>query len=190
MKKVALFFLILFVAITCKAQGNDNHLFAKVGTNYSFVDGGPEWAENNSSHRVGLIAGFEYERTFNCWGLSVGAMFSMQGERTGYWADGNNMFVLPVTLNYHIKQFPLALKLGMQYGRGKDLDDWSIPMGVTWRFKRFVIEAIYKHGISTKNHTFYDNVPGPRTDDYIPVKWKSGKSRTFTITIGYDLPIW
>lgn len=183
--------IIALIACTiCWAQESNNHLYAKAGCNYSFVNGGPDWAIDNPSHRIGLVAGLEYERTFNRWGVSVGALFSMQGERKGYWADGNNMFILPVTLNYHFNQIPLTLKAGFQYGRGKELDDWAVPLGVAWRFKRFSLEATYKHGISTKNHHIYDTHPGPVSDEYKPSRYKTGHSRTITLTIAYDLPIW
>jgi hypothetical protein len=189
LKKLVLLAISLIVIVPCLAQGVTNHLYAKIGGNYSYVERGPVWAEGNPS-RAGLTAGLEYELTYGCWGGAIGAMFSMQGEKKGYWADGNNMFVFPATLNYHFNKIPLILKAGFQYGRGKSLDDWSIPMGVAWHFNRFSIEAMYKQGISTKNHRTYDTYPEPIYGEHIPGKSKSGKSRTFTITIGYKLPIW
>lgn len=132
---------------------------------------------DNSDSRIGLVLGGEFEyRVSPIFSLSAGALYSMQGcKGTAEDDDGNTGDVslkldyinVPILANvYVVKGF--AIKLGIQPGfnvrhkatasvsgvnvttnlPGIKSVDFSIPIGVSYEFNRFVIDGRYNLGVT------------------------------------------
>ena len=142
--------------------------------------------------KVGLVAGAEFGFMFNeKMGATAGLLYTMQGVK--YKGDDYNENLdylnIPVLFNYYI--IPgLAVKAGVQPGilvRAKydDLDikdeyksfDVAIPIGVSYEFSDFVIDARYNLGMTK----IYDiSVYG-----YTPKIYNS----VIQLTVGYKIPL-
>lgn len=123
---------------------------------------------DNSDSRIGLVLGGEFEyRVSPIFSLSAGALYSMQGcKGTAEDEDGNTGDV-SLKLDY-INVPILAIKLGIQPGfnvrhkatatvsgvnvttnlPGIKSVDFSIPIGVSYEFNRFVIDGRYNLGVT------------------------------------------
>ncbi|MBO5539493.1 MAG: hypothetical protein J5980_00930 [Muribaculaceae bacterium] len=190
MKKLALFLFLLTIVfdVFCQDVVNKNLFYVKLGANCSYVKGGPQYAKDHPA-RFGLVTGLEYERLIGDWGISLGALFSMQGGKEGFWSYNNNMFVFPVSLNYHFSSIPLTLRVGMQYGVRGDVYDWSMPISAYWSWKKIYLEAAYKHGVKTWNPNVWDAANssfGQRSSSPM----KAGQSRTISLSVGYNFFSW
>lgn len=132
---------------------------------------------DNSDSRIGLVLGGEFEyRVSPIFSLSAGALYSMQGcKGTAEDEDGNTGDVslkldyinVPILANVYVVK-GLAIKLGIQPGfnvrhkatatvsgvnvttnlPGIKSVDFSIPIGVSYEFNRFVIDGRYNLGVT------------------------------------------
>ena len=132
---------------------------------------------DNSDSRIGLVLGGEFEyRVSPIFSLSAGALYSMQGcKGTAEDDDGNTGDVslkldyinVPILANVYVAK-GLAVKLGIQPGfnvrhkatasvsgvnvttnlPGVKSVDFSIPIGVSYEFNRFVIDGRYNFGVT------------------------------------------
>ena len=153
----------------------------KVGLNISTITG------DGTKSAVGLAAGVEAEYgVIEKLGITAGILYSMQG----YKVDGvdkkfcMDYINIPILAQYYV--IPgLAVKAGVQpaflvrasYDGNSFSDacnkfDFSIPVGVSYEYKSFVLDARYNFGL-TKTAKNADKT----------------KNSVFQITVGYKLPL-
>ena len=180
--------LLAVLPLAAQESGPKNLLHVKAGGNYSNMYGGSGWARNKPG-RFGFIGGVEYERVMGRWGISAGAMFSMQGKKDLYLKGYArcNLFVLPVTLNYHINGGPFSVRGGIQYGRGNHVTDWAVPIGVSFRLNRFSADLSYKIGL-------YTTEPLLDSSENQEINTKSDhsslRSGVLSLMVGYNFFAW
>lgn len=167
----------------------------KIGLNVANVTDG-----DGSDARVGLALGAEFEyRLSPIFSLSAGALYSMQGcKSTGVDEDDNSIEAtakldyinVPILANVYVAK-GLAVKLGIQPGfnvrhkataslNGVNVTtnfpsiksvDFSIPIGISYEFNRFVIDGRYNLGLTKL------------TDD------ADSKNSVFQFTFGYKFAL-
>lgn len=175
MKKLFLMALMAFIATTASfAQWSVGSITVqpKIGINGANITDA-----DNSDSRIGLVLGGEFEyRVSPIFSLSAGALYSMQGcKGTAEDEDGNTGDVslkldyinVPILANVYVVK-GLAIKLGIQPGfnvrhkatatvsgvnvttnlPGIKSVDFSIPIGVSYEFNRFVIDGRYNFGLT------------------------------------------
>lgn len=175
MKKTFLMALMaLFTSVASFAQQSVGSLTIqpKIGLNVANVSDG-----DGTDNRIGLALGGEFEyRVSPIFSLSAGALYSMQGcKGTAEDGDGNTGDVslkldyinVPILANVYVVK-GLAIKLGIQPGfnvrhkatatvsgvnvttnlPGVKSVDFSIPIGVSYEFNRFVIDGRYNLGVT------------------------------------------
>lgn len=175
MKKLFLMALMVFIATTASfAQWSVGSITVqpKIGINGANITDA-----DNSDSRIGLVLGGEFEyRVSPIFSLSAGALYSMQGcKGTAEDDDGNTGDVslkldyinVPILANVYVVK-GLAIKLGIQPGfnvrhkasatvsgvnvttnlPGIKSVDFSIPIGVSYEFNRFVIDGRYNFGVT------------------------------------------
>ena len=174
MKKVILSSIFMLSVFVGHAQHETGSLTVqpKVGINLANYAGG----EGGSNIRLGGVAGAELEyQISDIVSLSGGLLYSMQGAKgTTYTELGNvdatlkvNYLNVPVVCNIYVAR-GFAVKLGVQpgfkldskvtasnYGVSATVDlpglksvDFSIPIGLSYEFSNFVIDARYNWGVS------------------------------------------
>lgn len=166
--------MALFTSVASFAQQSVGSLTIqpKIGLNVANVSDG-----DGSDNRIGLVLGGEFEyRVSPIFSLSAGALYSMQGcKGTAEDGDGNTGDVslkldyinVPILANVYVVK-GLAIKLGIQPGfnvrhkasasvsgvnvttnlPGVKSVDFSIPIGVSYEFNRFVIDGRYNFGVT------------------------------------------
>ena len=175
----------------------------KVGWNTANITDG------NGDPRIGLAAGAEIEyQVTDIVSVTAGALYSMQGAKDK--TDGITTTVkldyinVPILANVYVVK-GLAVKLGIQpgfngnakvnakgYGKEVSVDikdaiktvDISIPVGISYEYMNFVIDARYNWGLTnvSKNKTL---VIGDENFDF----GDKGKNSVFQITLGYKIPL-
>ena len=137
--------------------------------------------------KVGLVAGAEFGYNFaENMGFTAGLLYTMEGSKAKGADYNNNLDYLniPVLFNYYIVP-GLAVKAGVQPGflvRAKHNDtdikdlykkfDFAIPLGLSYEFSDFVIDARYNLGLTNINDT----------DSY------KSKNGVIMLTVGYKIP--
>ncbi len=157
-------------------------------------------SQDNSKINVGIAAGAEAEyQVLDFLGVSAGLMYSQQG--VSYDGPGTNKWNLnylniPILANFYVYK-DLALKVGIQPGfrltatekteKGNtktetDIKDYvegfdlSIPMGVSYEYRNFVLDARYNLGVTKI-------LKGSNQD---PERFRrSSRNSVFMITLGY-----
>lgn len=146
---------------------------------------------NGAKAKIGLVAGAEAEyQITDMISVTGGAFYAMQGAKADGDAKSNLDYLnIPVLCNVYVaKNF--AVKLGAQLGInlsaedkagdvtvdvGKSVEtvDLSIPVGLSYEYQNFVIDARYNWGLT--------NI----------VKGADGSVRNsvFQITLGYKIPL-
>jgi len=183
MKKFLMLAVVALMAVSVNAQ----KMFIKpmVGANLASFVGDVK----NQKMKVGLVAGAEFGYNFSDrFTLTAGLLYAMQGSKTK-GADYNtnvDYLNIPVLANIYIVR-GLAIKAGPQLGirtRAKydDLNlkdsfkgtDFSIPVGLSYEFSDFVIDARYNIGVTNIAKDSYGG----------------GKARNSVIqlTLGYKIP--
>lgn len=144
----------------------------KLGLNVANVTDG-----DGNDNRIGLAVGAEFEyRLSPVFSLSAGALYSMQGCKGNAEDDEGNSGELsakldyiniPILANVYVAK-GLAVKLGIQPGfnirhkasatvsgvsvtanlPGIKSVDFSIPVGISYEFNRFVIDGRYNFGLT------------------------------------------
>lgn len=150
---------------------------------------------NDTKARVGLVAGAEFEYTLsNRFSLAAGLNYSQQGSEIDNmdWEFKNDYMTIPVVANFYVVK-GLAIKAGIQPGinlsakqevKGKEYDldddevkafDLAIPVGLSYEFYNFVIDARYTFGVT-------------KIFDVKKVDLDS-KNLTFQLTLGYKFTL-
>lgn len=218
MKKIMMIAAMMVATLGAVAQNEVGQftLQPKVGMNISKI------TDSNLNSKVGLVAGFEAEYgVAKNFGVSVAALYSMQGAKRDLNVGGNSVDVkfnldyinIPVLAQYYIVP-GLAVKAGIQFGfnvrnkvkvgttvAGYNLKDdcsmdefldmaralgepipsdakfkkfdLSIPVGLSYEYEDFVLDARYNIG----------------TSKLIKSDPDSSKNSVFQLTIGYKFEL-
>lgn len=191
MKKFIASALMLFAASTATFAQHEVGSFTlqpKVGMNITNITNG------NSDARVDFTGGLEGEyQVTDIFSLSAGVMYSRQGYKgkdyTGQEvsykaADWKPSYInVPILANVYMVK-GLAVKLGVQPGfmvdkdKAKDVNtfDLSIPVGLSYEYSNFVLDARYNWGVTKINkHDYSDG--------------KDNRNSVFQITLGYKFDL-
>ena len=154
MKKIMMIAALLVATLSASAQGM--YLKPMVGGTLSTFRGS-DVADQK------IVAGAEFGYNFaENMGFTAGLLYTMEGSKTKGADYNNNLDYLniPVLFNYYIVP-GLAVKAGVQPGflvRAKHNDndikdlykkfDFAIPLGLSYEFSDFVIDARYNLSLS------------------------------------------
>jgi len=142
--------------------------------------------------KFGVAAGVEFGYDFSDnFGLSIGALYTMQGAKNDIASVKLEYINVPILANVYVTK-GLALKAGPQIGfmtKAKSDDfnmkplcnkvDFSIPVGISYEFSNFIIDARYNFGISKINK---NEVDGWRSHG-------SARNGVIMLTVGYKIPL-
>ncbi len=178
MKKMMMMAILILATLTVNAQNRvgTTTIQPKVGLSLANVTG-----DFDSDFRVGLVAGAEFEYgASHMLGLSVGALYSMQGAKEDGTTAKLDYINIPILANVYVSR-GLAVKMGLQPGFNVsarasakvegvtvegDIDgiktvDLSLPIGISYERNRWVFDARYNWGLtkvfdegSAKNSVF------------------------------------
>ena len=185
MKKMFLAIAAMMLSASMNAQNEVGQfsIAPTVGLNITSVT---DWDDTKAKAGLAVGAVAEYGVAEKV-GVSAGVMFSMQG--CGF-KDGDekiklNYLNIPILANYYVYQ-GLAIKAGVQPGfllSAKEGDhdikdnmkkfDFAIPVGASYEYKNFVLDARYNIGLTKGNKN------GSR----------SNKNSVFQITLGYKFKL-
>ena len=200
MRKMMMIAVMAIVAMTASAQNTlrDKGTFTlqpKVGLGLGSFSG--SWTTTDGeSHkiRVGLVAGVEGEYYINDWfSAAIGVSYAQQGWKNTFNSSPNTTTKLdylniPLVGDFYVAR-GLALKTGVQFGflmsaKEEDYDfkdackkmNISIPIGVSYEFSDFVIDARYNLGLTKVNKE-----GGPQDN--------KSRSDLIQITVGYKFAL-
>ena len=192
MRKVIIMAVLMLSSVATFAQRPVGSLTVqpKIGMNFATLT-----KADDSESRIGLVAGAELEyQLSDIFSISGGALYSQQGCE---WSeDGSTMtnkldyINIPVLANVYVVK-NLAVKVGLQPAfnvnskqkaskgdasvqgsiEGTKTFDCSIPVGLSYEYKNFVIDGRYNFGLTKIN------------------KHADSKNSVFQITLGYKLDI-
>lgn len=184
MKKFVLAAVMMLSSVATFAQHEEGSLTIqpRVGVNIANLT-----KSDDGKVRLGLAAGAELEyQVMDILSVSAGAMYSMQGTKNSSVTAKLDYINVPVMANVYVVK-GLAVKLGLQPGfniNAKQTSplgtlkipdvkavDLSIPVGLSYEFKNFVLDGRYNFGL-TKVAKDSDN-----------------KNSVFQITAGYKFDI-
>ena len=193
MKKLMMIAAFMVAALSANAQNEVGQITLKpmAGINLATMTD-----TNDGKMRVGLVAGVEGEYgVAENFSVSAGLLYSMQGVKG---KDGAadltfkfDYINIPILANYYVTK-GLALKAGVQpgfkvsakskaeangYSAEADIDGaegfvLAIPMGASYEFDNFVIDARYNLGVTKAFKEGYDS-----------------KHSVFSITLGYKFAL-
>ena len=191
MKKIMMIAALMVAALSANAQNEVGQitLQPKAGINISTITG-----DGDQKAKIGLVAGLEAEYGIaEKFGISFGALYSMEGCR--FKADGadKSTFLnldyinIPILAQFYPVK-GLAIKAGVQPafnvrhkvsydGNSATIDgvqgfNLSIPVGLSYEYEHFVLDARYNIGI-TKLVKDSDQ----------------GRNSTISITVGYKFAL-
>ena len=197
MKKIMMIAALMVAAISANAQNEVGQftLQPKAGINISTITG-----DGDQKAKVGLVAGVEAEYgVAENFGLAFGVLYSMEGCKRNVDRWGNGVLLGTNKYNYNLDYinipilaqfYPvkgLALKTGIQPAfnvrhkaggdgsgtiEGVKSFNFSIPVGVSYEYQSFVLDARYNIGV-TKIFKDADQ----------------GRNSTFSITLGYKFAL-
>lgn len=192
MKKLMIFAVMMLSAMTASAQQEVGtwSVTPKVGINLAKVTNA-----NDASMKVGLVAGADLNyQIAEKFAVSAGVFYSMQGAKSkddGIKTTAKLDYInIPILAQFYVVP-GLALKAGIQPafnvkhkykveagGSSAESDysdfktfDFSIPLGVSYEFSNFVIDARYNLGLTK----LVDN-------------GESSKNSVIQFTVGYIIP--
>ena len=192
MKKLMIFAVMMLSAMTASAQQEVGtwSVTPKVGINLAKVTDA-----NDASMKVGLVAGADLNyQIAEKFAVSAGVFYSMQGAKSkddGIKTTAKLDYInIPILAQFYVVP-GLALKAGIQPafnvkhkynvesgGSSAEADypdfktfDFSIPLGVSYEFSNFVIDARYNLGLTK----LVDN-------------GESSKNSVIQFTVGYIIP--
>ena len=191
MKKFIFAAIIMMVSTCAFAQHAPGSFTVQPRIGFSAAD------FNNTSDtkaRVGMVVGPEFEYTIsNRFSLAGGINYSQQGAELDKTDVVYKMdyLTVPIVANFYVLK-GLALKAGIQPGynlsakmeaKGKEVDfedsvkdiDFSIPIGLSYEFYNFVIDARYTLGVTKVFDTDKVNL--------------DSKNLTFQLTLGYKITL-
>ena len=197
MKKLMIFAVLALASLTASAQQEVGtwSVTPKVGVNLAKITDA-----NDASMQVGLVAGADVNyQIAEKFAVSAGVFYSMQGAKDKY-KEGGISFDQKLKLDYInipiLAQFyvipGLAIKAGIQPafnvkhkykvesgGSSGETDipnfknfDFSIPLGASYEFSNFVIDARYNLGLTK----------------IVDVDGSSSKNSVIQFTVGYIIP--
>lgn len=195
MRKLSIIAVMAIAALTATAQNTLREIGTitvqpKVGLTMGSISGdytlGPD---ENAKMRFGIVAGVDGEFYPTTWlGLSTGLHFAQQGWKLGDRTTKLDYLNIPVLANFYMAD-GLALKTGVQPGfllnakeNGNDIKDdckhfnFSIPVGISYEYQNFVLDARYNISLTRANKE-----TGPNNDKY--------RSDLVTLTIGYKFSL-
>ena len=195
MKKIMMIAALMVATLSASAQNEVGQITLKptVGMNIATMT-----KFNDTKARIGMAAGLEAEYgVAEKFSLSAGVLYSMQGCK---WKEGDETLTykidyinIPILAQYYVVK-GLAIKAGIQPGfkasaKAKasegsnsisgDLNDvkgfaLSIPFGVSYEYKSFVLDARYNLGVTK---AFKES-------------WESdSKNSWFMISLGYKFAL-
>ncbi len=201
MKKLLLLVMVMFTAMTMNAQNEEGEttVMLKGGMNLATLAGDPD-----AKFKIGYAAGLELEYGLaEKWGLVAGVQYSLQGEKdkTNDLDLKLGNINVPLLAQYYIVK-GLAVKAGVQLGflvskKGKyqgenyDFDklealglipssfrkfDLAIPMGLSYEYGGFVLDARYNLGLIGIFK---------KTDDFKDTY----RNSVIQITLGFKIPV-
>ena len=192
MRKVIIMAVLMLSSVAAFAQRPVGSLTVqpKIGMNFATLT-----KADDSESRIGLVAGAELEyQISDIFSISGGALYSQQGCE---WSeDGStrtnklDYINIPVLANVYVVK-NLAVKVGLQPAfnvnskqkaskgdasvqgsiEGTKTFDCSIPVGLSYEYKNFVIDGRYNFGLTKIN------------------KHADSKNSVFQITLGYKFDI-
>lgn len=197
MKKMFLAVAMMLASVATFAQNEAGQITIqpKIGLNIANITDA-----DDANARIGLAAGAEFEYgVTKMFGISAGLIYSMQGAKTTVEGDYEDIdctmkldyLNIPILANVYVAK-GLAIKLGVQPGfklssklKGEgngnsvevDLDegvkgfDLSIPVGLSYQYQNFVLDARYNFGVTKI------------VDD------SDSKNSVFQITLGYKFAL-
>lgn len=197
MKKMFLAVAMMLASVATFAQNEAGQITIqpKIGLNIANITDA-----DDANARIGLAAGAEFEYgVTKMFGISAGLIYSMQGAKTTVEGDYEDVdctmkldyLNIPILANVYVAK-GLAIKLGVQPGfklssklKGEsngnsvevDLDegvkgfDLSIPLGLSYQYQNFVLDARYNFGVTKI------------VDD------SDSKNSVFQITLGYKFAL-
>ncbi len=206
MKKKILSTMMLCACMTAMAQHAPGTVTVqpKVGLNITSLTDAED-----TDPRFGVAAGAELEYQVNSFfSISGGALYSMQGlkggDETGLTMKLDYINV-PIMANFYVVK-GLALKAGIQPGfnvnsklsasDGKvsgsvDMGDitktvdFSIPVGISYEYKNFVVDGRYNLGLTKVFKDKELNVGGESLD----FSGADSKNSVFQFTVGYKFKL-
>ena len=192
MKKILVVAALMLSSVSTFAQhavGSFN-LQPKVGVSIANLT-----EVKGSDPRVGLVAGVEGEyQASDIFSVSAGVLYSMQGAKANFanLVDATNRLDyinVPIMANVYVVK-GLAVKLGVQpgfnvsnklkadnlkaienYVKEAQSVDVSIPVGLSYEYNNFQLDARYNWGVSKA------------------FKWSDAKNSVFQITLGYKFDL-
>ena len=191
MKKFILLAAIIMATTSVFAQHEPGSFTVQPRIGFSAADFNNT---NDTKARVGLVVGPEFEYTLaDRFSLAFVINYSQQGAELDKTDVKYNMdyITVPIVANFYVLK-GFALKAGIQPGYnvsskmksgGKEADfgdsvkkfDFSIPLGLSYEFHNFVIDARYAFGFTKMFDTKKINL--------------DSKNLTFQLTLGYKIPL-
>lgn len=191
MKRFILVAAIMMASVGAFAQHEPGSLTLQPRIGFSAAD------FNNTEDtkaRVGLVTGVEFEYTMSDrFSLGMGLNYSQQGAELDKTDVTYKMdyLTIPIVANFYVVK-GLALKAGLQPGinlsakmdaknveadfeEGVKSFDLSLPVGVSYEFSNFVIDARYNFGLT-------------KIFDEKKINLDS-KNLTFQLTLGYKFTL-
>lgn len=172
MKKIMFIVAMAVMAVAAKAQNAVGEITLKpmVGMTIANI------TDSDGDSKIGVAAGLEAEfGVADKFGVTVGAVYSMQGTKSAASVSGYNASAkinldyinIPILANYYLAP-GFAIKAGIQPGfkvnselkvksggteikqdfDGVESVDFSIPVGLSYEFSDFVIDARYNWGLT------------------------------------------
>lgn len=189
MKKILVVAALMLSSVSTFAQhavGSFN-LQPKVGVSIANLT-----EPKGSDPRVGVVAGVEGEyQASDIFSVSAGVLYSMQGAKVNSVDATNRLDYInvPIMANVYVVK-GLAVKLGVQpgfnvsnklkadklkaienYVKEAQSVDVSIPVGLSYEYNNFQLDARYNWGVSKA------------------FKWSDAKNSVFQITLGYKFDL-
>ena len=192
MRKVIIMAVLMLSSVAAFAQRPVGSLTVqpKIGMNFATLT-----KADDSESRIGLVAGAELEyQISDIFSISGGALYSQQGcewsENGSTRTNKLDYINIPVLANVYVVK-NLAVKVGLQPAfnvnskqkaskgdasvqgsiEGTKTFDCSIPVGLSYEYKNFVIDGRYNFGLTKIN------------------KHADSKNSVFQITLGYKFDI-
>ena len=154
MKKIVLAAALLLTSVATFAQREvgDFTIQPKVGLNIANT------TKTESNYKVDFVGGAEAEyQVGEIFSVSTGLLYSRQGAKVKNSNEKwNPSYInMPVMANVYVVP-GLAVKLGLQPGLMIDKDhatevntfDLSIPVGLSYEYKNFVLDGRYNFGVT------------------------------------------
>ncbi len=206
MKKIILSIIMLSAGMVAMAQHAPGTvtLQPKVGLNISSMTDA-----DDADPRFGVAAGAELEYQVNSFfSISGGALYSMQGLKGSDDVDITmklDYINVPIMANFYVVK-GLALKAGIQPGFNVNSKlsasenkvsgsvdmgditktvDFSIPMGISYEYKNFVVEGRYNLGVTKVFKDKELNIGGESID----LSGTDSKNSVFQFTLGYKFEL-